>query len=228
MFERFSKSRRGPTARSAGAPPWGAVCAVASALAAGAACDRAPAPSPEAARPPAQGAETTHQPPPHAAGEARHAHGADAHAHSPAPAASSDVETALRRVAETHGEAGPWAVAGYRMGRHALGRLGLGPQSFDLDVTHHSPASPQYACIADGAAAATGASVGKLNLHHVEGDLAHLATTYRRRSTGQALTLRPSPAFVARFEGRPRHALADAGREVMGLADAEIFVEVAD
>jgi formylmethanofuran dehydrogenase subunit E len=133
---------------------------------------------------------------------------------------------ALRRVAETHGEAGPWAVAGYRMGRYALAKLGLGAHSHDLDVTHRSPASPQYACIADGAAAATGASVGKLNLHHVETDLERLATTYRRRSTGQAVTLRPSPAFVARFADRPRPALAAAGREAMGPRDDEIFVEM--
>jgi formylmethanofuran dehydrogenase subunit E len=143
----------------------------------------------------------------------------------PAGSASSETEIALRRVADVHGAAGPWAVAGYRMGRYALTKLGLSPQSFDLDVTHASPASPQYACIADGAAAATGASVGKLNLHHVESDLEHLATTYRRRSTGQTVVLRMSPAFVARFEGRPRSALADAGRETMGLKDDEIFVE---
>ncbi|HEU4536433.1 MAG TPA: FmdE family protein, partial [Polyangiaceae bacterium] len=184
----------------------------------------------------ASGAHSPHDGSPHAMASGAHSpHGGSPHAmasgaHAPhamtAAAPAGDAEGALRRVADVHGEAGPWAVAGYRMGRYALSKLGLGAQSFDLDVTHKSPASPQYACIADGAAAATGASVGKLNLHHVEGSLAELATTYRRRSTGQTITLRPSPAFVARFEGRPRPALAEAGREAMGLRDDEIFLEV--
>lgn len=70
----------------------------------------------------------------------------------------------LRAVASVHGGAGPWAVAGYRMGEFALRELGLPRGSFDLEVVHFTPESVQYSCIADGAAAATGASLGKLNL----------------------------------------------------------------
>jgi hypothetical protein len=48
--------------------------------------------------------------------------------------------TALAAVAFVHGGAGPWAVAGYRMGQAALARLGLSRQSFDLDGgSPHAP-----------------------------------------------------------------------------------------
>lgn len=75
------------------------------------------------------------------------------------PASPTPEEAALARVASIHGGHGPWAVAGYRMGQYALQRLGLRPGSFDLEVVHHSPAQVQYTCVADGAAAATGASL---------------------------------------------------------------------
>lgn len=150
------------------------------------------------------------------------------HAHAPpsSPAAPGGTDAQLAEVARVHGGAGPWAVAGYRMGRHALGRLGLTPQSFDLEVIHHSPRAVQYSCIADGAAAATGASLGKLNLSLVDADEASVATTYRRRSTGASITLRPTAAFRARFTDVPREELPAAGRAVMELPEAEIFEEV--
>ena len=126
----------------------------------------------------------------------------------------------LAEVARAHGGAGPWAVAGYRMGEHALHLLGVERGSFDLEVVHHTPEKVQYACIADGAAAATGASVGKLNLTLAPATAEETRTVYRRRSTGQTVTLRLTAAFVARFADVPRPHLADAGREVLALPDA--------
>ncbi len=132
-------------------------------------------------------------------------------------------DRALAEVAAVHGGAGPWAVAGYRMGMHALGVLGLARGSFDLEVVHHSPREVQYACVADGAAASTGASLGKLNLSIAESAAAETRTTYRKKSTGQVLTLRLTPGFVARFADVPRDRLAAAGRTVMTLPAAEVF-----
>jgi formylmethanofuran dehydrogenase subunit E len=129
-------------------------------------------------------------------------------------------------VATIHGGAGPWVVAGYRMGSYALARLGLPRQSFDLEVLHHTPQEVQFSCIADGAAAATGASAGKLNLRLVEATAADVATTYRRKSTGQTITLRPTPAFTARFRDVPRDQLAAAGRIVLALPEADVFEEL--
>ncbi|GAC1351307.1 MAG: hypothetical protein NVS3B20_08510 [Polyangiales bacterium] len=144
-----------------------------------------------------------------------------------AAVASADdgIDRELADVANIHGEAGPWAVAGYRMGKYALGRLGIPRQSFDLEVIHHSPRQVRYACIADGAAAATGASLGKLNLTLVETDAARLSTTYRRKSTGQSITLRPSPSFEKRFSSMERNELHGAGRVAMALGDEEVFEE---
>jgi formylmethanofuran dehydrogenase subunit E len=146
---------------------------------------------------------------------------------SSSAAAADPTEAALARITVVHGGAGPWVVAGYRMGQSALQRLGLKAGSFDLEVAHHAPAKVQYTCIADGAAAATGASLGKLNLALVdEPDPSRVATTYRRRSTGDAVTLRPTAGFVERYRDLPRERLAEAGREVLALPDAEVFEEV--
>jgi hypothetical protein len=140
------------------------------------------------------------------------------------PASSSDE--AVERVTAIHGGAGPWVVAGYRMGEFALARLGLARLSFDLEVIHHTPQEVQYSCIADGAAAATGASAGKLNLRLVDATEADVATTYRRKSTGQSITLRPTRAFAVRFRDVPREELGAAGRTVLALPDADVFEEL--
>ena len=74
------------------------------------------------------------------------------------------VAACLARVKEVHGAAGPWAVAGYRIGERALKDLGLSRHSHDLEVVHHCP--PRFSIPASPMAcqAATGASPGKLNL----------------------------------------------------------------
>jgi formylmethanofuran dehydrogenase subunit E len=112
------------------------------------------------------------------------------------------------------------------MGEYALTKLGLQRQSFDLEVIHHTPQEVQFSCIADGAAAATGASAGKLNLRIVDARESDVATTYRNRSTGQAITLRPARSFAARFRDVPREQLAAAGRIVLTLPEADVFEEL--
>jgi formylmethanofuran dehydrogenase subunit E len=135
----------------------------------------------------------------------------------------SPVDVRLAEVARVHGGAGPWAVAGYRMGAFALQTLGLPRGSFDLEVVHYSPREVQYACIADGASAVTGASLGKLNLSLEVAAAPETRTLYRRRSTHQAITLRITKAFAERFLEVPRERLGEAGREAMQLADADVF-----
>lgn len=163
------------------------------------------------------------------AGAATSASGATASA-APAIAAAvaepaSSLDKALAEVDRVHGGHGPWAVSGYRMGQYALAKLGLARQAFDLEVVHHSPLSPQYACVADGAAAATGASTGKLNLKLVEATAEKIHTVYKNRATGATLVLRPSAKFVARFKDVPMPELAAAGKTAMGLPDADVFEE---
>jgi formylmethanofuran dehydrogenase subunit E len=125
-----------------------------------------------------------------------------------AAVARDEAEATLNAIAHIHGGAGPWAVAGYRMGESALEMLGLARSSIDLDVVHFAPRSVQYSCIVDGVAAATGASLGRLNLRLVEATPVETRTEYRRRSTGAVVELRPTVAFARRFEHIPRDRFA--------------------
>lgn len=145
--------------------------------------------------------------------------------HAPPPA-KGDVETKLDEVAHAHGAAGAWAVAGYRMGEHALGKLGLPRGSFDLEIEHTTPDKVQFSCIADGAGAATGASVGKLNLKLKPGADDGVVTLYRNKKTGAVVALRPSPAFRAKYLDARAATPRDLGREVMKLPPADVFEEV--
>ena len=139
-----------------------------------------------------------------------------------APARGADDE-AVARVTAIHGGAGPFAVAGYRMGARALAELALPRGSFDVDVEHTSPPEVQYSCIADGVAASTGASVGRLNLRRVDATDGVTRTRVRDRRTGQALVLRLTDGFMRRFRDVPMPGLGAAGRAVLGLRDDEIF-----
>ncbi|MET0384607.1 MAG: FmdE family protein [Polyangiales bacterium] len=146
-------------------------------------------------------------------------------ANQPGSTAQQADAAALASIRAVHGGAGPWVVAGFRMGRYALARLGLRQGSFDLEVVHHTPGEVQYACIADGAAAATGVSLGRLNLRLQAAAAAETRTTYRRRSNGAELTLQVAPEFASRYTNVPPSQLAAAGREVLQLPDAAIFIE---
>lgn len=128
----------------------------------------------------------------------------------------------LARVAAVHGAAGPFAVAGYRMGERALRELAAQRGSFDLEVVHESPAEVQWSCIADGLQAATGTSAGKLNLKLVVTS-DHTSSLVRSRSSGKAVRFSLAPAFLARFKDVPREHLGQAGVDVMKLRDEEIF-----
>lgn len=172
----------------------------------------------EASRPPAQGAPETSPAPAAANPSAPQASNA-----TNAPNNSTPDDQATAAIIGVHGGAGPWVVAGYRMGAYALRKLNLAKGSFDLEVTHHAPHEVQYSCIADGAAAATGASLGRLSLSLVETPAPETRTTYRKRSTGEQLTLRTTPEFAARYKDVPRPQLMAAGQEVLHLKDAEIF-----
>lgn len=138
-----------------------------------------------------------------------------------APPPAADAELAAVRT--IHGGAGPWVVAGYRMGNYALRALELPHGSFDVEVEHYSPAEVQYSCIADGAAAATGASLGKLNLNRVDAPGPETRTTYRNRKTGRSITLRVTQSFATRYRDVPRSELAARGQEVLQLREDEVF-----
>ena len=139
----------------------------------------------------------------------------------------SDADrAALLAIRAVHGGAGPWVVAGYRMGRFALAKLGLPHGSFDLEVVHHAPLEVQYSCIADGAAAATGASLGRLNLSLEPAEPQATRTTYKNRATCLLNDTATTEKFALRYMSVPRPQLSAAGEEVLHLPDAEVFQEV--
>lgn len=129
--------------------------------------------------------------------------------------AAAPEDADLDAVAAVHGEAGPWAVAGWRMARYALKELGP-----DLEVKHESPRQVQYSCIADGAQAATKTSVGKLSLTWTESK--ETRTTFTN-AKGKSLTLVPAAAFIKRFKDAPREKARENGRVVLSLKDEDVF-----
>jgi len=136
---------------------------------------------------------------------------------------AESVSDVLKRVAEFHGNAGVFAVAGYRIGQRALQDLGEKRGSFDLDVTHRTPLQVQYSCVADGLQAATGVSAGKLNLHVVEANLTQFETIVKDRKTGKQLVFRLRPAFLKRYLDTPNDRQHAAASDVATMPENEIF-----
>ncbi len=139
------------------------------------------------------------------------------------PASSLASANPLEQVAYIHGMPGPFAVAGYRIGERALKELGVPRGTFALEVVHKTPFKVQWSCVADGVQAATGVSVGKLNLKLVEVPQDRMETIVSVRSSGKAIVFRLTPGFVQRFLNLPHEELADAGRQVLTMPDEQIF-----
>lgn len=140
-----------------------------------------------------------------------------------APTSSVGVEGTLAAVAAVHGAAGPYAVAGWRMGARALRELGAERGRFELEVEHRSVHRVSESCIADGWQAATGTSVGRMNLRRVDLSEGSTVTRIRDRRTNRAFVFELTPAFRARFAHVNHHNAEALGREVMSLRDEEIF-----
>jgi len=138
-------------------------------------------------------------------------------------AAADPIDARLDAIAAVHGEAGPWAAAGYRMASYAMERLGVTAGKGDLTVEHHSPRAVQFSCVADGAQAATKASVGKLSLSWSEATLEQMETVFTRPSTGGRVVLRPSKRFREAFLNAPREKARENARKVLSLPDTDVF-----
>jgi formylmethanofuran dehydrogenase subunit E len=135
----------------------------------------------------------------------------------------ADTDQKLNAVAAIHGAAGVFAVAGYRMGEHALKEWNLPKGSFAIEVIHHTPSEVQWSCIADGLQASTGVSAGKLNLKIVESPREAVRTVVRNRKTGQQIVFELQPAFVQQFLDLPYEKQPPAGRTVAKMPESEIF-----
>ena len=116
--------------------------------------------------------------------------------------AGTDDEV-LKQVAAVHGAPGVFAVAGFRIGNHALSTLGLKRGSFNLLAIHKSPAEVQWSCVADGVQAATGVSAGKLNLLVEKVPRENFRTVVVDRKSGRQLIYTIRPEFIRRFLDTP-------------------------
>lgn len=133
----------------------------------------------------------------------------------------AENEPSVVRTAMIHGTAGPFAVAGYRMGEEALRRLKLPRGSFDLEVIHHSPAQVQWSCVVDGLQAATGASLGLMNLLRVTDTETY--SLVRNRKTGQTLRFELAAGLIQANLNLPKNKLFSAGVRVAKMPAAEVF-----
>lgn len=149
---------------------------------------------------------------------------------APPPTSVSDLpqrREPVRAVRRIHGGVGPFAMAGWVMGQHALKELRVENPRFDVEVVHASPAQVQYSCIADGLQAATGASLGKLNLRRIDSE--QTISVIRNRTTGEARAYRLKPDFLKRFSDLPKEELRGAAETVLTIPSDELFrVEAVD
>ena len=130
---------------------------------------------------------------------------------------------ALDQIAFIHGGTGPFAVAGYRIGERALKELNVSRGAFSLEVIHKTPNEVQWSCVADGVQAATGVSIGKLNLKLESVSRDAVETIVRDHTSGRTIVFRLKPQFVKRYLDLPHEKLQVAGREVLSLSDEQIF-----
>jgi len=137
------------------------------------------------------------------------------------------ADEVLSRVAEFHGAPGVFAVAGYRIGQRALAELDENQSTFNFDVTHRTPMAIPLVCIVDGIQAATGVSLGKLNLWLVETSRDKMETVIRDKQSGKVLHFRLRPDFLSRFLDVPEERQKEAAREVLKLPDSAIFTVTA-
>jgi hypothetical protein len=140
-----------------------------------------------------------------------------------------------------HGHLGPWAVAGTRLGMAGRQAVDAGGY-FDVEVTCDGPLQrPPQSCFLDGLQLATGATLGKRNLHWMASDT--LVVRISNTRTGQQAEVRPTDALSAMLvslkpPGKvgPRHGVDDPrpadplqdhleaiARKIAALSDGEIL-----
>lgn len=167
--------------------------------------------------------------------------GADQRLELPRPdyrAEPSDPEW-LRQAVQLHGHLGPAMVAGVRMGLAGLRAVGA-QGYFDVEVSCTGPlARPPQSCLLDGVQIATGATLGKRNLHSVEAEA--LAIRVRNTKTGKMVEVRPTEKLLKQLgafrprpgpnaelapppaeHGRSDAALAQTARKIATMPEAEI------
>jgi formylmethanofuran dehydrogenase subunit E len=139
----------------------------------------------------------------------------------------------LEKLAQFHGHLGPSVVAGARLGMAGLRAVGANGY-FDVEITCAGPfAGPPQSCFLDGVQVATGATLGKRNLHVQNAE--QVVLRIRNTRTGKTAEVRPSKKLVELLgigkqpsPGRNGEAAAERlerlARQISVMPDAEILV----
>lgn len=133
-----------------------------------------------------------------------------------------DVEDLLKMF---HGHLGPYVMAGYRLGRAALTRLGAN-KYFRIRAEVWCPDRPPPSCALDGIQLATGCTLGKQNIHHhpaPEGVVLRLTNL----ENGQQVTLRLRQEAMAAAEAAMRECGDEGGvTALQSLSDDQLLQQV--
>ena len=136
---------------------------------------------------------------------------------------STNINAEIQAVEAVHGDLNPWAVAGYRMARGALGALSLDEDDVRLVVTHQAPFERPYAAVVDGIQAATGVTVGKLSLRLREAQASGMWSEFTDRASGRTVRCRPLAQWIEKMLATPDEESKALALELLTLRDADLF-----
>lgn len=134
-----------------------------------------------------------------------------------------DVSGSMQMLRAIHGSIDPWAVAGFVMGERALIELGLPYGSSDFLAVQHSPKALPYSAMIDGLQAATGATIGKMNLKLKEAPASALRCEFFHLSTGEGLTYRLNDDILAKLMAVEGHDAESLAVRMMTMTGEELF-----
>jgi len=136
----------------------------------------------------------------------------------------ADVTGSMQLLRAIHGDINPWAVAGYLMGERALAEHELAFGSDRLLALHHCPQKLPYTAVLDGIQAATGATVGKLNLRLIPASESELRCEFIDMNSGRKLTYKFQPAMFDQMLSAKDGAARALALQMMTLPEADIFI----
>lgn len=157
---------------------------------------------------------------------------ADAEARPAEASAAVPIENAAvpgrdaQAIITAHGRLEPWVAAGYRMARRALRDLELERGDSRLVATHFSPYARPTIAMIDGVQAATGASVGKMNLRYKTVGLEGLRTEFVDCQSGKSVVLRLTDAALRELSALDESEAEAAAMRVLEMPEDDLMTPV--
>jgi formylmethanofuran dehydrogenase subunit E len=111
---------------------------------------------------------------------------------------------------------------GARMGEHAVTVHKI-PKYFGLTVVVECPAEPPGSCIIDGLQAATGATMGKKNIRHVQADEFKVTISQNDTDNKVTYTLKSSTKELLKKWTDEGVDVEESGRRIFKMKAEELF-----